>query len=379
MRSVKAALLALVLCLVPTLVQASGWSYQAASNGLFTYSNTSGNDGWYYTRTRYRSGCCNYYYRYKKYSRIQQATQQVGYTAGTENWRTKLLEIKSQQALYQQRMKESANEHNEFMEAVKELGLSGGYGAYTPRYANAGVTGLASSGFNFNGYGQSPYANQGNTIYGYTELSEVYGKLDLALHLNQAARLAEGAQSLSSQAVGGYNTLVDNVQEGQQEVAKIVATGQAAAQALNAQGTAATQALRAAQPERPDVQRKQSFFFKVVPDGNGNMKAQMLDNEPVSNQAAATASAQDITALSSKILQNRCGACHIQKSEGGFDLNKSGSFTSQTWDKVMDRLRSPDPEKRMPLAADHSPGNPLPLGEYKTLQRFILAVQAQKD
>lgn len=362
MKRFIAILFGLILMLSVTTAEASSWKWTYDSGAaLWWKKGASGQsyDGWYYNRscqhTRGRR-CCSRC----SFSRAYQISgyEAKSYTAGTEGWRSQLLRIKGQQKLYEDRLKESANEHNEFMEAVKELGLSGSYN-FTPRYANAGLANqnLAAS---LGQYGATPYAGQGNTIYGYTELSEVYGRLDLALHLNQAARLAEGAQNLSQQATGGFNTMVDNAGERQKGIATVLAQAQAAAQVL-----------QATKVDPQGTVRRQSFFFKVVPDANGQMKAEMIDGAP----AAATTTG-DVEERFTAVVQNNCLSCHNgEKAKGGLDFAKAQDFPFETWKKIWTRVRHPDPARRMPLTGDNEPGQPLADEDLLTVAEYYAAIK----
>lgn len=157
-----------------------------------------------------------------------------------ENWRAKLLEFAGQRDKWRADLKASALEHNEFMEAVKVLGLEGYDGEYVPRYATSpygfgstGGYGVKTSGYGgYNTYKKefyfNPLADQGNTVYGYSysNLADVYGATDLQALYQQASRLTENAQSLAGNANSGFQSLVDKEGDARARVAAILAKAQ---------------------------------------------------------------------------------------------------------------------------------------------------------
>lgn len=191
----------------------------AACSVLASGPYTPGGDGyWYgvdglrYTRTESRVWVDGYYYwrngcRYWQagYYKTSYAYALVPLTYKTPNWRDRLLTIAREK-----------QEHEEFMQAIREMGLT------VPGYA---------SGPHLGAYGVS-----GNTIisqFKNVSATDLYG-LDLALLFQQQAALARDGQAYGAKGVEQLGGLVDRAGERAAFAAEIVAKGQAAAQVLQA-------------------------------------------------------------------------------------------------------------------------------------------------
>lgn len=167
-----------------------------------------------------------------------------------------------------------------------------------------------------------PVAQQGQTIYGYTSVSQAYGNLDLAVLYDRAERLASQAQQLAGQATTDYSTLVESAGSRRANDAAILAAAQALREVLDASG------------------RNNSASRTVT-----------------GTAQAATASTADA------VLQSRCASCH--------DSYRSASdLSAEQWTAVVARITHAEPQKRMPLAADRSSaGEPLTMSEKSLLLR----------
>lgn len=188
-----------------------------------------------------------------------------------------------------------------------------------------------------------PFAAQGTTAYGYSQTS-TYGnqtlsnltsayQTDPALFMNQAFRLQSSAQDHAAKGYTTFASLAADLTGQQQDNARIVATGQAFAAALQASSPSQT---------------TRSF------------NATQTSGQP------AQVSAQSLTVLSPALTQsaqNRCAGCHTgDTNKSQFDLNNLAALSVEGFDRVLARLDSQDPEKRMPRQ-DNGPGEPLPLAE----------------
>ena len=128
-----------LFAMVPSVTQASGYANGTVS-GNYTYRDGYWwSNGVAFTRTRqayYTTGYCSsrrcstrslaYRWVYRR-SSYQPAVQPQYVTPKTEGWRTKLLEIAATRDRYEASTRASANEHNEFIEAVEALGLTSNF------------------------------------------------------------------------------------------------------------------------------------------------------------------------------------------------------------------------------------------------------------
>lgn len=319
--------------------QASGWVWRSAENGLFIRANGTTNDGWYYRRH-----WCDGRWIYRQYYRVSPASSYGGY--GQERWREKLLDIAANRDRYEAQGRASALEHSEFIDSVRVLGLEGnfhlqGYG-YAPTYSQGAVAGYGAGA----GYA-GPYAQQGNTVYGYQQYAASYGQgVDLSALYNQAGRLTSQAQEFAGQATSDFSGLVDQQAQGQAEVAKILAQGQAAATALSQTKPA---------PVAPTFR---TFSFRTEVGADGKMQVMGGPN--------------DLTLKAEQLISLKCATCHnAEKPSKGLDLTAIASWTKDQRDQwgpvILAAVTNPDPAKRMPLSPDLSPGHPLSPEEIATL------------
>lgn len=195
-----------------------------------------------------------------------------------------------------------------------------------------------------------PIAQQGTTVYGYSSVAESYGNIDLGLLYNQAARLTDQAQQLAGQAAADFQTLVQAEGANRAEVAKIIAQGQAAREALLAARGNSTQQIT-----------QRSFNFKVTQDSTGELKIEKMEQQnnntnpnfnlesgpqKSTQQSTQQSSSQAVKSISD-ILTNKCVSCHGNTQAAG-GLNFLKPITDQQQASVLERIVTPDPEKRMP-------------------------------
>lgn len=302
------------------------------------------------------------YYYYQGYCRFQGTrdvhTYQVVLNAAPkkdayvtpsseDNWRARLLEIAKQRDKYEAQARASALEQNEFAQSLKILGLDGnfryqGYG-YNPSYAFNPYNNPAaySYGQSFQqqgqGYSQLPAA-QGSTLYGYRELADVYGNVDLGSLYDQVLRLRQQSYTAESKATSETHALVGDL-----------GTQLARVMEIQAKADAAAKVLQAATPkDRATILRE--FWAKGSNSGTVQGNVQL-------RQPAVTA---NYVAIAQQVANTRCVSCHsATNKQGGLDLSDLSLLNATQGRNILDRIVHKDPSKRMPLKADLSPGEPL--------------------
>lgn len=297
-----------------------GYSYVGAG-----YWTRGGN---YYTRNRvdwgeyvYRN-CCRYYEAYYYY-KYYPATPPVSSVSPTDpDFRVKLLEIAKQRDAIEGSIRKSAAQHNEFVEAVAALGLSGN--------------------FNWQGYGAAPkgygsyqlgnFGANASTVYGYSSVADLYGQTDLNVLYQQSSKLAQNAQQLSGQATTDFADLVKQAGSNQGAVAEILAKGQAAAAVLNA---------TKADPTVRVVNRAYTVQFGS-------------DGQPVVTPVVPQV---DKGAPLKVLVTSDCMACHGKvEPKGKLDLSNLSALTLEQKMNIVGRLVTKDPAKVMPRKPDGGPG-----------------------
>ena len=341
------------------------------SNGYCSAEGYTYRDGYWwlngqaYTRTRVQEP---YYYwhrgcQYTSYRWVWSYTPVSGVTTTTvinpseDGWRGKLLDIAKQRDQYEGRLRSSAVEHNEFVESVKLLGMEGnfrwnGYG-YEMSYAQYPGAAIAAAQ---QAYSQFP-TPQGNSVYGYRELADVYGNVDLGALYNQTMRLREQSYGNESKATSEMHALVNDLGENLAKIKEIEAKGQAAAAALSA----------SAAKDRATVLKE---FWSTY---DSRTKSGGVGPPPAAPQAPQAAQAGSLQA----IVQQKCVACHnSEKKNGGLDLSNLAAVNTAQTNKILERIIHPDPTKRMPIREDLSPGEPLSKNE---VAAFFVAAYAAAE
>lgn len=332
------------------------------SNGFVSAGGYTWRDGYWwlngraYTRhkvqeayTYYRGRCAYTGYRWV-WRYTPTVTKRVVITKqdlSEDGWRGKLLELAKQRDSYEGQLRKSAVEHNEFLESLRILGLEGnfkwnGYG-YEMQYAQGGhVYGQQSQ------YSQPPAA-QGSTIYGYREMADIYGNVDLGALFNQAMRLRQQSYGNESKATSETHALMGQLAADMRAIKEIEAKGRAAAAALQAAGA----------KDRATLLREfwQSGGSTTPSGGTQGSTA------PVNRNEALTA----MTA----VVKTKCAACHnSEKKNGGLDLSDLTALSADQGKKILERIVHSDETKRMPLGPDLKPGTPLTQAE---IAAFFLA------
>lgn len=298
---------------------------------------------------RYKTKCwyrnC-YGYRYYKWCWKYRKVNVI--SSRTEGWREKLIALKEQRERYQARLDESANEHNEFIETLRELGLDGSYygtsvgKAYIDRSRPYAIQG---------GYSQLT-APQGSTVYGYTpsgynEIADVYGNVDLGSIYNSAIRLADDSNKYGSQATNSAMSLVDKLGDRAAslmnhrialEEIKVKSAG------MSQVAKALSEAIRA--EARAYVKRE------------GDKQVFRLPENPQLKLKAENGTLDSI----GEIIAVRCVKCHQPGGKAEhFDLTNLDNIDEMAGLKILDRVSTSDPEKRMP------PSKPLSIHELRVL------------
>lgn len=309
----------------------------------YTY-NTYGHCGTCYPVTAYR-----YSYSYKPVE-----VKKTTVTYSEDQWRARLLELVKARDTYESQIRYSQTEQAEFLEAVRALGLEGnfhydGYGRPVVSYEKQKYQ---------HEYQQFPQ-QQGATIYGYRELADIYGNVDLGQIYNSVLRLREQSYANESEATTQVHTLVGTLAERMAQIKEIEARGRTAAQVLTA-----------TEPkDRATVLRE---FWSSQPGGRVRIERTTVGSADGVIDAVGAGAAQAAGAVADaareqalqkvqSIVQSKCLACHNDaKESGGLNLTQLELLTQAQAGKILERIKpTTDPALRMPLAADHSPGEPL--------------------
>lgn len=347
MRNKMFAVAALLLGLLCSQVMASDYSY----NGTYYYDTNGQAYTRYQTVEYYWSNGCRYPRYVWKYTPVAgvyavNSGYGVGINSQTEGWRSKLLDIAAAHKKYQDQIAASANEHQEFLESVKELGLTGVVTNYNfvPTYANAYNYMQAhgfSPGLNVQNYAQSygdpgqQVAQQGNTVYGYREVADIYGNVNLGELYQRALRLREQSAGYEAAANQDAHKLVDNL-----------GARAAAIEELRAKADIMAKLVDGLKPE-PTTRVVKEFYSSDAA-------------KTVKGAAAGTAILDRLNA----VVQSKCVSCHSgDKPNGGLNLQDLSALPADAGRKILDRLESEDPVKRMPLAPGMKPGKPLTIDE----------------
>jgi ribosome modulation factor len=304
-------------------------------------------DGGLYTRTwipaySYCSYGRNYtvpgYYQYKQYVAVKPAYVAPALPSYTDpGWRGKLLDLAAARDQFEGQIRKSQFEHQQYIESVAALGLSGnfrinGYGAVAPY--SYGKYGAAYS------YGAA-YAPQQQQTYSYASIADVYGDNNINVLYQQAARLVDGSQNLTGQAQAGFLTLVGQSASARERVAAIIARGQAIERI-------------AAKLEQGQVQVR-TFEFRTGPG--------IADPGPAAPLPAEQGPQPRVDALGTlqTYMATNCAACHDGKNAKRWDLQQYPSFTRAQKTEVFNRLATKDESQRMPRTSDGKAGPLAPL------------------
>jgi hypothetical protein len=273
--------------------------------GGYTYR-----DGYWYDShgqayTRYRDKCyynrCNWYWCWK-YSPYYAAK-----TYKPVDWRAAVVQMAEAREAAQDKLKASQEENKAFIEAMNALGLSSGNAAPLQGLPLGGFL-VAPNGKPFNTLDfrqviQSGFnAEQGQTLFSVSQLSDIYSQNDLSVLFQQAQQLASGAQQLASDANRQFDDAVVAEAAGRQRIAEIIAKTSLVREALR----------NAVEPKR--------------------------DERDIHIGTEDTVPIGDVSAL----IQAKCIRCHNTATDknGGVDLSKYDSFTAEQKDFVFETVAS---------------------------------------
>lgn len=308
-------------CLLATPIQADSYSNGQVLDG-YTYR-----DGFWwksdlpYSLKRtpvydaYRHNCIKYYRNsfdraayYKEPAKapvvverektIYKELQQV--KPDDKDWRQKILEIA-----------EKRDEQKAYLEAINALGFSeiqqtpqrNVQSTYNPYAYRLNQT-------------QYSFANQGNTVYGYSlgSLSNIYGDNQVGVWMQQYARGQQHAQDVAEKGLGGMLQAIELEGSNRARVATILAK----AELLKSLDTPET-------------------FTKTQLESNGvNASVGSVGTQPNQPVFQAQNNLQGIQAL----FQQKCYNCHSGTNiKGGVDLSQYGSFNTAQKTKVWESVK----------------------------------------
>jgi hypothetical protein len=339
----KTAVLSLLLLLgVASAALADDYTYNSADGYYYSGGVPYTREKYAYTAySTYQYGCYTYSYPYTaydyRYYKVKDYKPAVSYQDA--DWRTKLLEIAKQRDAFEGKLRASANEHNQYIEAVGALGLTGNFAwqsygtapALANPYRNYGVT-----------YPQvGNYGASGKTLYGYSyqSLVDAYGTTDTNVLYQQAAALAKNAQELGGQATSQFSGLVEQTGSNQARVAEILAKGAAARNALEGATAASSVSTRTT----------------IQSSGTGTGSAGTVD------PPSGALSLQSLSPAKQRAIAS-CIECHSgAKPKGGYDVTQHWQLSPESQAAVVERLVLPETdEKFMPRSKSGGHGKRLP-------------------
>lgn len=290
-------------------------------------------NGWVYSYTNGPSGYGSYDYGSNKDSDRYQSSEQ---------WRLHLQR-------WAEGAQRSAQEQQEWAETYEKL--------FAPLFggASAASTAVGGQGYGYGGgqaYGANlgfNYAEPGNTVYQWSSLTAQPGRtLDRALIYKLAGQLAGDTANLTGKANEGALALIAADIDGEKELIQESLRGQSLTTALKiiADGLAT--------PPGAGAGVAQMQTFRITQSPTGQPVLQRLESP--------SAHAQQVIAA-------KCAGCHnSQRAEGKLDLTLWPNLPPAQIVAVKARIVDPDPNRRMPKAADGSAGLPLP---WQDVQAFM--------
>ncbi len=273
-------------------------------------------------------------YQYTPYVAPTTTTNVTNITHETPNWRTKLLEIAEYREKSQAKIKQAALEHQEYLQALKALGLNGHGPGYT-----------TTTTVDAYGYSQVPTA-QGATVYGYNEIADVYARTDLGEIYNNALRLAEQSNKYGADATNGAYRLVDQLGDR--------ASGLLSQQMAIAEIQAKTNGAKALVDS---LKAESRLHIEKRTEGPPVPNPPAPGESPVLDEPAAKATG-DVYDKLTALVNTKCVSCHGGKTtQAGLNLTDLGKLEQKQVDAIFSRITSQDSEKVMP------PNKPLTRGE----------------
>lgn len=321
--------LMIIFCLLLDAVLVFGSEYTFA-NGYYWSGGKA------FTRSTVASydarGCLVHSYQYTPY--VSPTLNVTNVTHETPNWRAKLLEIAEYREKSEAKLRASQVEHQEYMDALKALGLKGG-ASYTTTSVDA------------YGYSQRT-APQGATVFGYNEIADVYGNVDLGDLYQSAIRLAESSNRYGAEATSGTQKLIDNFGDRAQGLL----SQQLAIAEIQAKTAGVTNAARAL----GDAIKAESRLHveKRTAGPTPTPSPPEPGGSPILDEPSAKGAANDSYGNLTALFNTKCVSCHGGKTtEAGLSLTDLGKIDPATVKKIRGRIVHMDPDKRMP------PGKPL--------------------
>lgn len=207
-----------------------------------------------------------------------------------------------------------------------------GVPAAAPNYSTSSTDNSVSYTYNIQ-YGQLPAA-QGDTLYGYR--ASTYSNTDLGVDNYISQRLVADASAIQSKVLSGQQANAAAAAE----IAKLQIKGQIITSALNA-------------------------LADTSAANGGDASATFTQNIQASASASVGSSDNQLATKVTQLVTQKCVGCHgPTRQAGNLDLSNLANVDGA---KVLARVTSADPTKRMPLAAGDTPGTPLSVGELSTL------------
>lgn len=260
----KKAIALFVLLFVTTVADASA-PYSLGADGYYYGSN-----GLRYTRSSYQTWVPGYYYTRNCCRYYQQGYYKTDYsyalaplTYRDPDWRTQLLKIAAYRDQAEAKVRLSALEQTQFVESVRELGLSGNF-----YWQNYGVSTLQNRHI-----GQ--YGASGNAVYSSyvnSSVADVYGGADTTILFQQAAALAKDGLAIGAQATDRFSGLIDKERDRAAFAAEIIAKGQAAAQVLQAIQPTASAHVRTTQQQTIITTDRKALAIRACITCHGDAK-----------------------------------------------------------------------------------------------------------
>ena len=289
----------------------------------------------YWSCGRYVAG--QTYYQYTQAAYTPHAAKLPDYR--DPNALSKLLDIAAERSKAQSALLKDRADYDNFANAVKLLGLEGNfrYPSVDPfarmPYAS-GTALIGPNGYVIDGHAYQHFGAQASTVYGYSQLANVYSP-DLNQLYLQAAQLTQSSINAGQTANQGFQALVTDQAAAQAKVEELKAKREfamAMLQSLSSEPKLAAQGVQ----------------FRITPQGAFEAKTDQATPEQVQ------ALRKEFTAVKTQL----CASCHSgAKKAGGFDIASWSSLSPADRDRIiMERLTTADESKRMPRTKDGRPG-----------------------
>lgn len=305
-------------------------------------------------------GCCHRGYRWEYYKHHEYKAPAK--SQDDKSWRQGLLELKREKQRFEGHALRSAQDHREYIEAIKVFGLDAE--PYASRARNLAPD--AGSAYKILGeFNQviTPVAAQGKTVAGYDLFAEDDRLVDLKILYNQVANNVSSVIDLNGRAVDSHIALVQLESDKQNERA-----------ALKARAAAAIEFAKALNTPGSKTETNLSFMLQQREDGTiimtpqpGNGAGGEIDVDAGAGLDGAGGGLEfteaDQQALMG-VIQRRCVSCHNpDNAKGGLDMTQFLALDGDAMETIIERLETDDPDLLMPRAANGGPGEPLPFGE----------------